>query len=374
MVAKHELRVMFLGLRGFPGVQGGVENHAQHLCPLLVELGCEVTAVVRTSYMPSENGDSWAGVRFIRVWSPRSKNLEAIVHTLLGVLVAVWHRPDVLHIQAIGPALMVPVARLLGLRVVITHHSLNYEHQKWGGFARWALRTGERWGMRWSHARIVIADWLRELMMERHGVECVLIPNGVDVPLLPSTQGTLANFNLVPRRYCLIVGRLVPEKRQLDLIAAFERAALPGWKLAIVGASDHPDDYVQELLAKAKATPGVVCTGLQSGQALSELYAHAGFFVLPSSHEGLPIAMLEALSYGLPVVASDIPANLEVALSEEHYFPLGDVATLADRLKAFAAQALTDDRRDFRRRVVAERYDWRAIAKRTLAVYQEVLK
>jgi glycosyltransferase involved in cell wall biosynthesis len=366
------MHVMFLGLRGFPRVQGGVETHAEHLCPLLAEQGCEVTAIVRSPYMPPEKGGGWRGVRFVRVWAPRSKGLEAIVHSFLGVLVAAVRRPDILHIQAIGPALVTPLARLLGLRVVVTHHGPDYDRQKWGGFAKWALRMGERLGMRWSSARIVISQVIRSLVREKHGVDAALIPNGVVLPDLPAGRAVLDAFGLEPERYVVLVSRLVPEKRHLDLIEAFRRAAPPGWKLAIVGASDHPDDYVRGVLAAAEATPDVVCTGFQSGERLAELFGRAGLFVLPSSHEGLPIALLEALSYGLPVVASEIPANLEVGLPAAHYFPLGDVDGLAQRLRELAARPLTAEDREARRQWVGERYDWHEIARRTLAVYRSV--
>lgn len=367
------LKVMMLGLRGFPNVQGGVETHAEHLCPLLVELGCDVTVLARSPYQPKDIGPVWKGVKFVSLWAPRSKGLEAILHSLLGVLYAAVKRPDILHIQAIGPAIMTLPARLFGLRVVVTHHGPDYDRQKWGRFAKWVLQTGERFGMRWSNGRIVISEVIRSLVRGKHGRESTLIPNGVVLPALPDTMETLTAFGLEQGKYVLLVSRLVPEKRHLDLIEAFSRAALPGWKLAIVGASDHPDAYVQQVLDTAAATPGVVCTGLQTGQALSELYAHAGMFVLPSSHEGLPIAMLEALSYGLPVVASDIPANLEVGLPAEHYFPLGNVDALAKRLREFAAQPLRPEARDTRRAWVSERYDWHDIARRTLAVYRAVL-
>lgn len=365
------LRIAFLGLRGFPGVQGGVETHAEHLCPLLAELGCEVEVIVRSPYMPAAKGAGWHGVRFVRVWSPRSRGLEAIVHTFLGVLVAAVRRPDVLHIQAIGPALMTPLARLLGLKVVVTHHGPDYDRQKWGRFARWALRLGERWGMRFSNARIVISQVIRDLVQEKHGVESALIPNGVTLPELPDSVGALTRFGLLPGRYALLVSRLVPEKRHFDLLEAFAKAGLDGWKLVFVGAADHPDDYQRKLIAAARDA-GVVMTGFQSGLALQELYAHAGLFVLPSSHEGLPIAMLEALSYGLPVLASDIPANLEVGLPANHYFPLGNKTILAERITTLAASPLNDKAREAQRTWVANRYDWRRIADQTLAVYKNV--
>lgn len=362
-----------LGLRGFPGVQGGVETHAEHLCPLLVELGCDVTVLTRAPYHPPGIGNAWQGVKFVPLWAPRSKKLEAILHSFFGVLYAAWKRPDVLHIQAVGPALMALPARLLGLRVVVTHHGPDYDRQKWGGVAKWVLRAGEHFGMRWSQERTVISEVIRELVWDKHGKECHLIPNGVILPEPLSSTAALKQFDLEPRRYVLLVSRLVPEKRHLDLIEAFLRANLSSWKLVIVGSSDHPDDYVQQLLSKADASPEVVCTGFQTGLSLRELYAHAGIFALPSSHEGLPIAMLEALSYGLPVVASDIAANMEVGLPPEHYFPLGNVEALASRLSEFAGRELTDEARESRRRWVSERYDWRDIANRTLAVYRAAI-
>lgn len=207
------MRVSVLGLRGFPNVQGGVETHAEHLFPLLRELGCEVEVIVRAPYVPADRGKEWKGVRFHRLWAPRSKRLEAIVHTFLGVLYAAIRRPDVLHIQAIGPALLVPLARLLGLRVVVTNHGPDYDRQKWGRFAKWVLRTGERWGMRFASGRIVISKTIQSMVREKYGLESELIPNGVELPDLAITQAALDQFALEPRRYVLMVSRLVPEKR-----------------------------------------------------------------------------------------------------------------------------------------------------------------
>lgn len=373
-VTNRPLRIMMLGLRGFPGVQGGVETHAEHLCPLLVEMGCDVEVIVRSPYQPDAFRKSWKGVRFKPLWSPKSKGLEAILHTFLGVLYAGFvSRPDVLHIQAIGPALMTPLARLLGLRVVVTHHGPDYDRQKWGRFAKLALRLGEQFGMRWSNGRIVISGVIRSLVREKHDIDSTLIPNGVMLPEIPASTKALNQFGLEPGKYVMLVSRLVPEKRHMDLIEAFRRAGLVGWKLVIVGASDHPDAYTRQVLEAAATMPWVVCTGFQSGQGLRELYAHAGLFVLPSSHEGLPIAMLEALSYGLPVVASDIPANLEVGLPAEHHYPLGDVDALAARLREFAARPLTMESRNARRDWVSERFNWADIAERSLDVYRAAL-
>lgn len=364
---------MMLGLRGFPDVQGGVETHAENLCPLLVEMGCKVTVLTRSPYQPADVGSEWKGVKFISLWAPKSKALEALLHSALGVAYAAIKRPDILHIQAIGPAIVTLPARLLGLRVVVTHHGPDYDRQKWGRIARLVLQLGERCGMRRSNGRIVISNVIADLVRAKHGVATELIPNGVVLPQLPDTAGALDKFALTPGRYVLLVSRLVQEKRHLDLITAFEQANLPDWKLVIVGGADHPDAYQREVIKKA-AEAGVVMTGFQRGLALQELYAHAGLFVLPSSHEGLPIALLEALSYGLPVLASDIPANLEVGLPANQYFHLGNIPMLAERIHTLSQQNPAMNERENIRTWVTQRYNWHAIARQTQKLYISCIK
>ena len=367
------MKIIVIGLRGIPEVQGGVETHAEHLYPLLVDLGCEVEVVVRTSSYPKHRPRSWKGIQLPRLWAPKSTSLEAIVHTFLAVLYAAFRRPDILHIHAIGPALMAPLARLLGLRVVVTHHGPDYDREKWGPFASWVLRTGERLGMKWANQRIVISQVIQQSINKKYGLDSELIPNGVTITDIPNSLSTLETFDLVPGNYVLQVSRLVPEKRQIDLVQAFIKADLPGWKLVLVGKLNLDELYTQKLLSETKGKDNIVLTDYQSGLPLQELFAHAGIFVLPSSHEGLPIALLEALSYGLTVNASDIPANLEIGLPTEQYFPLGDINRLAENLQDFGSIPLDSNKREQIRNWVKEKYNWPTIAKQTLTVYQSIV-
>ena len=366
------MRVCVLGLRGFPEVEGGVEKHAEHLYPLLVRSGCEVEVIVRPRYQPA-GLEAWRGVRFHFLWAPVRSGVEAFVHSLLGVLYAAVKRPDILHIHAIGPAIMTPLARLLGLRVVVTHHGPDYDREKWGRGARALLRLGERWGMRYSSRNIVISRVIHDLVQEKHHRPSAIIPNGVVLPAIPGGQDVLDEFDLEAGHYVLIVSRLVPEKRHVDLIRAFAGARMNGWKLAIVGTLDGENAYCQEVRAAAATHDNVIFTGFQKGDALAQLYAHAGVFVLPSSHEGLPIALLEALSYGIPVIASDIPANLEVGLPQGQYFRLGDVAQLAGILSAVCKGKVEFDPPEKIRADIGLRYDWNDIAEKTLGVYEEAM-
>jgi glycosyltransferase involved in cell wall biosynthesis len=369
---RRALRVTMLGIRGFPDVQGGAEKHVEKLSCELAQLGCRVEAIVRSGYMASE-ARSWRGIGFARLWAPRVTGLEAFVHTFLGVLRAAFCRPDVLHIHAIGPAFFAPLARALGLRVVVTHHVLNYENEKWGAVGRAVLRCGEWAGMAFANGRIAVSAGLAEQMAQAYRVPVSAIANGIDPPQMVHTTATLQAFGLAAERYALSVARIDEQKRQLDLIAAYGRLREPRWKLALVGGADYTGRYARLVAEAAKATPGVVLLGHQSGPALAELYSNAGAFVLASSHEGQPIAVLEAASYGLAMVLSDIPAHREIAMPGSRYVGVGDVAALAAQFEALFT-APKRDRMDEAERVrLMARHDWRGIAKRTLAVYFEAL-
>ena len=363
--------VLVVGLRGFPGIQGGVETHCEQLYPRLAQLGAKVEVVTRSSYWGGDKPPTYLGVKLTSVWSPSSATLETFVHSFLAVLYAAYKRPDVLHLHAIGPGLYAPLARLFGLKVVVTHHGPDYDREKWSGAAKFVLRLGERLGMRWSHRRIVISETIRDLVAAKHQRDSDLIPNGVPKAQPIASTDWLTAQGVTPGKYVLQVSRLVPEKRQLDLIKAFERSGIQdhGFHLLLVGALDSDDDYQNALRDAARANPQVVLSGFQTGDTLREILTHAGVFVLPSSHEGLPIALLEALSYSLRSFASDIPSNLEVPIAAEQFFPLGDVKALAGLLAQAANRTWTDEDRA-RTLTIAEAYDWDEIAAQTLAVYQ----
>jgi glycosyltransferase involved in cell wall biosynthesis len=366
------VQVMVLGLRGFPGIQGGVETHAEQLYPRLRDMGCEIEIVVRSPYWREVTAGAVPGIRFSPIWCPTASGAEAFVHSFLGVLYAGWRRPDVLHIHAIGPAALAPLAKLLGLRVVMTHHGPDYDREKWNWVGKAILRTSERLGVLFSDARIVITRVIGDLVQRKYRRDSLYIPNGVEMPPEIKPGPTLAAFGLVPGRYVLNVSRMVPEKRHLDLIDAFPLAGLNGWKLALVGHLAANNRYVERVVSAAGRSPDVVLTGFQTGPALAELYANAGLFALPSTHEGLPIALLEALSYGCPSIASDIPANKEVQLGRGRYFHVGKVDDLANCLHRIATQSRHPDERIRLQNWVCRKYDWHSIACTTLGVYKRV--
>jgi glycosyltransferase involved in cell wall biosynthesis len=372
-VKQAKLHVMALGLRGIPNVPGGVEVHASELYPRLHALGAKVTVLARRPYRPAGAPDQWRGVNIRWIPSPRIQGVEALVHTFFGVMYAAVRRPDVLHIHAVGPWLWAPLAKLMGLKVVVTHHGQDYLREKWNAPARAMLLLGERLGVACADERIVISHSIREIVKTKYGRDAMLIPNGVgDLRRVP--EHTLVDkYGLTPQRYIIQVSRLVPEKRQLDLISAFNAMKLPGWKLVLVGGAQGSQRYADLVAKQYEGNDSIVCTGFLSPPEVQELLSHAGIFALPSSHEGLPIALLEAMKMGVPVVASDIAANLEVGLDAACYFPLGDIAALAWRLGELAAATVEErDAISKQLQLSCSRYDWDVVAKLTMQILEGV--
>lgn len=365
--------IYMFGFRGFPQIQGGIETHAENLAPRLVELGRGVTVCMRSPYVTPNVPKVWRGVRVLRLWTLSNKYLETLLHSVVCVIVAMVRRPALVHIHGIGPAIVTPLLRAVGLRVVVTHHGEDYNREKWGWAARMVLRTGEAVGMRYASKRIAVSRSIGDLITSKYGKPCEVVPNGVVFSDLPQQSEQVVGLGLEPGRYVLTVGRLVPEKRQLDLLRAFLATAMPGWKLAIVGKIDHQNEYADQLVREAAGHQNVVMAGFQTGDGLRQLYAHAALFVLPSSHEGLPIVLLEALSYGLPVLVSDIAPNLEVVGDPEHIFHVGDCEELGAKLLVLTKTRLSESEREIVRRESASRYDWSDIASRTSDIYDDLL-
>ena len=267
------LRVTMLGIRGFPNVQGGAENHAQNLSVNLSKLGCDVEVIVRSPHVPKESSRTFGGIKLVRVWSPRMKGVETFVHTFFGVLRAAWTRPDILHIHSVGPALFTPLARACGLRVVVTHHLLNYENEKWGPGGAGDTATGR--------AR---RNDLRE--RPHRGIGGIGEPHGARLSGArahhPERDPQSAEDAIdrdpgrhstsTPGRYALTVARIDEQKRQLDLIAAFAaRRPRRPWKLAIVGGADYSSEYARTVAQAARETAGVVLLGHQTGDGAGRI-------------------------------------------------------------------------------------------------------
>lgn len=363
------MKVVVIGTRGIPNIQGGVETHCEELYPRLGDIGCDVTIMRRSCYVTPDNQISmFRGVNLIDVYAPHKKSLEAIVHSIWCVVKARMLNPDVVHVHAIGPGLCIPFARLLGLKVVSTNHGPDYDRKKWGKLAKTMLRLGEWCQAHFSNEVIVISRVIADILRENYGrCDTNLVFNGVPMPKKSTTCDYISSLGLQEKKYVLALGRFVEEKGFHHLIEAWNNVKEKnGYRLVIAGDADHEDDYSRRLKALANEN-NVILTGFIKGDKLNEILTNASLFVLPSSHEGLPISLLEAMSYNIDVLVSDIPANKIPSLSIEDFFRCGDVADLSkciqskiDKIQMFRIYDLTP-------------YNWDVIARQTLEVYKKVL-
>lgn len=357
------MRIFVTGTRGIPNIMGGVETHCEELFPRIVSLGSDVTVIRRNNYVHDQLTE-WKGVKLINIESPKKKSLEAIIHTFRAINKAKRMGADILHVNAIGPAILLPYAKMLGMKVVFTHHGFDYDRDKWGFAAKMMLKFGERMGCMFADDVIVISNVIKDIIASKYNrtKNVHLIYNGVPKPEICEYKEYFEELGIEDGNYILGMCRFVPEKRLDDLITAFSKIKHDGVKLVLAGDTDFEDDYSRSLKEMAKEQ-GVVLTGFVKGKKLHSLLTNARGYCLPSSHEGLPISLLEAMSYRLPVVVSDIPANKEVGLDNECYFRCGDEEQLASRIQNLVNKPMHRIDYDM------SKYNWDDIAKQTLDVY-----
>lgn len=416
------MKIVVTGTRGIPNVMGGVETHCEELFPRIAAMGEDVTVIRRKSYV-NDGLKEWKGVKLVDIETPKKKSFEAIIHTYRAINMAKKLGADILHIHAIGPALLTPYAKMLGMKVVFTHHGPDYDRDKWGKAAKMVLKMGERMGCMFADDVIVISDVIRNLIKEKYGrtKNVHLIYNGVSKPEICDYPEYFEELGIKKGRYILGMCRFVPEKNLHHLVEAFniikkqssalaneelrikkESSALANEelrikkqgsaqadeelkikkqvaaqaneelkgkdggdddiKLVLAGDTDFEDDYSRGLKEMARKN-GVVLTGFVKGRKLHSLLTNCMCYCLPSSHEGLPIALLEAMSYGVKVIVSDIPANLEVGLPQNDYFHVGNVNELAKKLNDVMTHPVEHIEYDM------TKYDWDKIAREVRKVY-----
>ena len=360
------MKLVITGTRGIPNIMGGVETHCEELFPRIVAKGVDTTVIRRKNYV-HDSLTEWKDVKLVDIDTPKKKSFEAIIHTFRAINRAKKIGADVLHIHAIGPALLVPYAKVLGMKVVFTHHGPDYERDKWGFAAKAILKLGERMGCMFADDVIVISNVIKDLIARKHNrtKRVHLIYNGVPHPDVCDYPEYFNELGIEKGKYILGMCRFVPEKNLHHLVEAFSRINHGDVKLVLAGDTDFEDEYSLGLKKQA-CEADVVLTGFVKGKKLHSLLTNARCYCLPSSHEGLPIALLEAMSYDLPVMVSDIPANLEVGLDKECYFPCGDVTALINKLQKLVDTDYHHEKYDM------AKYDWDKIAQQVMSVYQSL--
>lgn len=352
---------------------GGVEVVAKELSTRMVAAGHKVTCYVRFNSYVSKTAriTEYKGVQEKYILTINRKGLAAVSSSFCAAFACAFGKYDVVHIHAEGPAAMCWIPKFFGKKIIVTIHGLDHKRQKWNFLARKFIMLGEKNAVRFADEIIVLSRGVQQYFKDIYGRETTFIPNGVSRPKLRQVDLIRDKYGLEKENYILYLGRMVPEKGIRYLIEAF-RKVKTNKKLVIAGGSSDTDVFIQELKALADGDGRIVFTGFVQGQLLDELYCNAYVYCLPSDLEGMPLSLLEAMSYGNCCLVSDIDECAEVIEDMAVKFKKSDVSDLQKKL-----QMLCDDKdlvqkykskaADF----ICTKYNWDDVVHRTVALYEK---
>lgn len=372
-MGKEKLKIAMLGHKHIPSREGGIEVVVEELGTRLVELKQCVVCYNRKGYHVSgkqysfKKVDNYKGIRCEEVPTINKKGLAAVSSSFFATIKATLGKYDVVHIHAEGPAFLCWLPRLCGKKVVVTIHGLDWDRAKWGRFASWYIKTGEKNAVKYANEIIVLSKNAQRYFYDKYGRTTCLIPNGVNKPNIVSPHLIFEKWGLEKDSYILYLGRLVPEKGVHYLITAYKNNKLSK-KLVIAGGSSDTDGYMNEL---KQIGDDVIFTGFQEGKVLEELYSNAYLYCLPSDLEGMPLSLLEAMSYGNCCLVSDIPECKEVVSDYGITFKKGSIDDLGKKLIELCANPeLVSSYKNRACDYICTKYNWDDVAMQTLKLYR----
>ncbi len=366
------MKIAMIGQKGIPSRAGGVEIHVEELAAGLAKAGVEVDVYCRKYYCKNRI-KKHRGIHLVYIPTISTKHLDAIIYTFLATIVALGRGYDVFHYHACGPSSLCWIPKAFGKKVVCTTHGFDWKRAKWGTIGQDYLKFGEKMIGKYADEIIVLNDPMKEYFQETYGRETTVIPNGVEAPALLDAEIIREKWGLEKGSYILFLGRLVPEKGIHYLIEAYQRLHTDK-KLVIAGGSSHSDDYVERLAAMSIDNDNIIMTGFVSGKTLEELYSNAFLYVLPSDVEGLPISLLEAMSYKRCCLISDIKENITTSKDNAFSFKRGSIQDLYEKLKEIEALPGEELVRlgEQAGQYVLNTYRWENVVAKTMEVYEKV--
>ena len=377
-MSEKKMKIAMLGHKRIPSREGGVEIVVGELATRMSQLGYDVTCFNRKGHHVSgAEFDAGAlkmyqGVRLKSVWTLDKKGLAAMTSSFSAAIAAAFGRYDVVHFHAEGPCAMMWIPKLLGKKCIATIHGLDHQRAKWGKFASWYIRTGEKCAVRLADEIIVLSQNVQNYFKDTYGRETQFIPNGVTRPVVAVADEITKQYGLQKDDYILFLGRLVPEKGVHYLIEAF-KGIDTNKKLVIAGGDSDSSGYDCELKALAQNDERIVFTGFVQGKMLEELYSNAYVYVLPSDLEGMPLSLLEAMSYGNCCLTSDIPECKSVLGDFGITFSQKDIRDLADKLEQLCSQpSVVEQYKQTAANYICEAYGWDDVVNKTIALYKKV--
>ncbi len=379
----NALRIAMIGHKRIPSREGGIEVVVEEISRRLVTEGHEVFAYNRKAPAVHEtrledrevaaagNRKEYQGIHLITIPTLYKSKYNALIYSILGSVRALRGRYDAIHYHAEGPCAMLWLPHMFGIRTVATIHGLDWQRSKWKGFAVRYLKFGEKIAAKYADEIIVLSRNIQNYFMDTYQRAVHYIPNGIEKPVLRDARVISQKWGLKKRNYLLFLARIVPEKGLHYLIDTFKELET-SMKLVIAGGSSHTDRYLQEVVSGAASDPRILFTGFIQGEELEELYSNTYLYILPSDLEGMPVSLLEAMSYGNCCLVSDIPECAEVVEDRAVTFRRGDLSDLKEKLQFLIDQPeAVNQYRERASDYICGKYNWDNIVKDTLALYGE---
>ncbi len=375
------MKIAMIGHKRIPSREGGVEIVVEELSTRLVEKGHEVHVYNRKgNNVQDRNADKdkkklteYKGVKIKTVPTLSQKGLEALVYSFFATIMAIFKKYDVIHYHAEGPAAMLWLTHLFRIKTVVTIHGLDWKRAKWGKIAKKYIKFGEKMAVKYADRIIVLSKSVQNYFKEEYGRETEFIPNGIEKPEFAKAEIIKEKYNLDKDEYFLYLGRIVPEKGVHYLLDAFKKVKTDK-KLVISGGASHTNDYLELIKEKAKKDDRVIMTGFIQGKELEEMFSNCYAYCLPSDIEGMPISLLEAMSYGKTCIVSDIPENIEIAGEYAIPFKMGNSQDLKKKI-----EKIINDKKSLFNENEIQQYilgicDWNNVVRKTENLYTEILK
>ena len=372
---KNFINIAMIGHKRVPSREGGVEVVVEELSSRLVNLGYNVTCYNRIGHHVSgkkydkKRLNHYKGVRLKNVFTIDKKGLAAVSASFFASIYTAFGKYDIVHFHAEGPSFMCWLPKLFGKRVIVTIHGLDHQRAKWGKFARWYIMMGEKNAVRYADEIIVLSNDVKQYFKDKYNRETVIIPNGVNKPCIKQVNVIKDKYALEKDEYILFLGRLVPEKGIKYLIEAF-KSIKTNKKLVIAGGSSDTNDFMNELKNMANEDQRIIFTGFIDGEILEELYSNAYVYVLPSDLEGMPLSLLEAMSYGNCCLVSNISECKDVVEDKAMIFKKSNVEDLESKLqKLIDNRSLVEYYKKTASEFICKKYNWDDVVKKTLEIY-----
>ena len=368
------LNIAMLGHKRIPSRDGGIEVVVEELSSRMVESGHNITCFNRkcdsANAIKLSKVSVYRGINLKEIFTVNKKGLAAMTSSLFACIATALGRYDVVHIHAEGPAFFSFFPKLFGKKVVVTIHGLDWNRAKWGQFASWYIKIGERHAVKYADEIIVLSQGIKDYFWNEYKRETTYISNGVNLAKKVAPNIIKKRWGLVKDSYVLYLGRIVPEKGEHYLVKAWKSIDTDK-KLVIAGGASDTALYVKELKELAKGDERIIFTDFVQGELLSELYSNSLIYCLPSDLEGMPLSLLEAMSYGNCCLVSDIPECSEVVEDKAVLFRHGNVEDLKDKLSFLLTNTgLIKRYKEEAADYICNKYSWDDVVKKTLDLYK----